>query len=290
MKTHMKLTDLIILVFAVTLGLTLPGHAAVLLDDTWADGTRTEQKLPAKSAWYASKGPLLTATANSMTLSVSTSSVMAVTYFTTNATSPVQLKVGDTLTARFTLTLGKVAAVNKSLGFRLGLVDFAEASYSPQRLTADKFSTSMLGHGVAGYALFQNMGATFNKSTPMDIRKRTTLDDALLSSSDGWTSLGTGPGNTDSFPGFAAGTPYVLQFALQRTGTNSLVISTTWSNTVSGATLATSVTDNTTTNFTYDGIALRSSGEGATTSKIIFSEVKVEWTPAPTPPAPSKHP
>lgn len=290
MKTHMKLTHLIILVFAVALGLTLPGHAAVLLDDTWADGTRTEQNLPTKSAWYASRGPALTAAANSMTLSVSTTSVMAVTYFTSNPTNPVQLAVGDTLTARFTLTLNKVAPANKSQGLKLALVSFADSPLTTKRMSADKFSTSSQGAGVPGYALFQNIGTTFERPAPMDIRKHTSLDLGLLSKSDDWTSLGTGPGTTDAFPGFADGTRYVLQFVLQRTGTNSLAIGTTWSNTVSGATLATSATDGVVTNFNFDGIAVRASGASSTAAKIIFNEVKVELTPTSTPPSASKHP
>jgi len=289
MKAHMKLTRQMTLIFTVALGLALSAHGTVLLDDTWADGTRTDQKLPSKSAWYSSKRSLLTATANSMTLAVSTGSVMAITYFTTNDVSPVRLNVGDKLTATFTLTLGKMAPVNKSLAFRLGLFNFADAKFSPKHVNADKFSTSSQGDGVTGYALFQNMGATFNKSTPMDIRKHTTLNTALLSTSDDWSSLGTGPGNIDAFPGFAEGTQYVLQFALQRTGTNSLAIDASWSNTVSGATLATSVTDGVATNFNFDGIALRSSGFASTTTKIVFHELKVELTPASTT-APAKKP
>jgi hypothetical protein len=290
MKAPMKLTSLIVLASVVALGLTLPAQSAVLLDDTWADGTRTEQKLPTKSAWFVSKSSLLTATANSMTLAISTTSVMAVTYFTTNDASPVQLKVGDTLTARFTLTMDKVAPANKSQGFKLALVNSADSPLTAKRVTADKFSTSSQGYGVPGYALFQNIGATFERSAPLDIRKHTTLDSGLLSKSDDWTSLATGPGAVSSFPGFADGTPYVLQFMLQRTGTNSMVVGTIWSNTVNGATLALSATDGVATNFSFDGIAIRSSGASSSVAKIIFSEIKVELTPSSTPPSASKHP
>lgn len=273
------------------LGLALPGHAAVLLSDTWANGTRTNQNLPTESAWYASTGPSLAAATNSMTLTVRTNAVMAITYFTTNDASPVQLSMGDTLRATFGLTLNGVAAANESQGFRLGLFDFADSTLSPKRLSADRFSNGSQGNGVQGYALFQNMGATFARSAPMDIRKRTTLlGTTLMGSSSFWTSLGTGPDNVGKFSGFANGTRYLLQLALQRTGTNSLVISATWSNTASGATLATSVTDNVATNFNFDGIALRPSGGGSSASKITFNEVKVELVPAATPPSIRKQP
>ncbi|MGD0652576.1 MAG: hypothetical protein ABSA97_15790 [Verrucomicrobiia bacterium] len=281
----MKRLHKVIPTLVALFGLTLPGHAAVLLDDTWADGTHTNQNLPTKSAWYASSGPSLTAAADSMTLSLGSGAVMAITYFTTNAASPVQLSIGDTLRATFRLTLNGVAAANRSQGFRLGLFDFADSNLSPKQLSADRFGSSSQGNGVQGYALFQNMGATFARSAPMDIRKHTTLGTSLLGTSGDWTSLGTGPGNANTFSGFANGTRYILQLALQRMGTNALVISATWSNAASGATLATSVTDNVATNFNFDGIALRPSGAGSSASKITFNEVKVELAPAATPPS-----
>jgi hypothetical protein len=290
MKTRMKYVHSMILMLAITIGLAVPGHAVVLLDDTWADGSRAEQKLPAESAWYCSKGSSLTAAANSMTLAVSTSSIMAVTYFTTNEVSPVQLKVGDTLTARFALTLSKVAAPNKSAAFRVAVCNFADSTLSPKRIAADKFSTGAHGSGVNGYALFQNMGTTFGKSAVVEIRKHTALNFKLLATSDDWTSLGTSPANADGFSGFADGTLYVLQFALQRTGTNSMAIAVTWSNTVNGATLAASGADNVATNFSFDGIAVRSAGFGETAAKIKFSELKIELTPASPPPSVAKHP
>jgi len=289
-KTHVKLARQSILLFTVVFGQVLPGHAAVLLDDTWADGTRTNQNPPTQSAWYASSGPSLTAAAHPMTLSLGSGSAMAITYFTTNAASPVQLSIGDTLRATFRLTLNGVAAANGSQGFRLGLFDFADSNLPPKRLSADRFGSSSQGNGVQGYALFQNMGATFAKSAPMDIRKRTTMGASLLGTSGDWTSLGTGPGNFNAFAGFANGARYILQLALQRTGTNALVISATWSNIASGAALATSVTDNVATNFNFDGIALRPSGAGSSASKITLNEVKVEVAPASTPPSIRKQP
>ena len=286
----MKLMQQMTLTLAVVLGLALPGHAVVLLDDTWSDGKRTDQNLPSRSAWFCSKDSALTATANSMTLAISPKSIMAVTYFTTNDASPAQLKVGDTLTARFALTFSKVAAANKSAAFRVALCNFADSMLSPKRVPADDFSTSSQGSGVNGYALFQNMGVTFGKSAPMDIRKHTALNFKILSTSDDWTSLGTSPASADGFAGLADGTPYVLLFALQRTGTNSLAIAASWSNTVSGATLATSGTDNVATNFSFDGIAIRSSGAGETCSKVTFTGLKIELTPGSTPPPAAKHP
>ena len=272
----MKLLYKVVAALVALFALALPSHAAVLLDDTWADGTRDKQNLPTKSAWYASIGPSLAAAPKSMTLSLGSDAVMVITYFTTNAAGPVQLGVGDTLTATIRLTLSGVAASNESMGFRLGLFDFADSTLSPKRVSNDFSDNNSRDVGVPGYALFQNMGATFGQSSPMDIRKRTTLGYALLGTTGNWTSLAKGPGDTSAFPGFADGTPYTLKLALHRTGTNSLSISATWLNAESGATLSTSVTDSDAANFRFDGIALRPENATQSASKITFNEVKVE--------------
>src|SRR5208283_5836934 len=86
-----------VFVMAAMVGLATPSHAVVILDDTWADGNRNNTSLPTNAAWYASNGSALTTATNSMTLTIGSSAVLAVSYFTTNAASPVQLTIGDTL-------------------------------------------------------------------------------------------------------------------------------------------------------------------------------------------------
>src|SRR5262245_56250441 len=108
---HRRATLILCVVMAF---LALPAFATVYLDDTWADGTRTNQNLPVESAWFSSSGSALTATTNSMNLLLANNAVQAVTYFTTNDTSPLQLGIGDTLTASFRLTFTNVAPPNGS--------------------------------------------------------------------------------------------------------------------------------------------------------------------------------
>ena len=195
------------------------------------------------------------------------------------------MAAGDTLKASIKLTFSGVAGANTSQGFRLGLFDFADSTLSPKRVTADGFSNSSQGSGVQGYCLFQNLGTVFSSAAPMDIRKRTTLADShLLSASGDWTSLATGPGDTNAFPGFANAIQYTLQIALRRTDTNSLVITATWLNNTNGLILSTAVTDAAATNFNFDGIALRPQDAGSSATTITFNEAKVELIPAATPP------
>src|SRR5215831_8296093 len=142
-------------------------RADVLLDDTWADGTRTNQNLPAESAWWFSYGAAVAQT-NSMFVPMRSdnTALLGITYFTDGLTNPVRLAVGESLTFSLQIVLSNVPPANPLLGFRAGLFNFADSSLSPKRVSADGFSNSSQGSGVQGYSLFQNMGTTFNDQVP----------------------------------------------------------------------------------------------------------------------------
>lgn len=255
--------------------------AGVILDDTWADGTRTNQSLPTHSAWFTSSASALTASMNAMTLAMGGSAILNVTYFGTNSSSPVPLEIGDTLVATLRFSFSGVAPANSSLGFRLGIFNFADSTLSPRWATSDGLGGSGgLGTGVQGYALFQNFGVLFDNASPMDLRKRTTVSDiSLLGTSGDYTSLVTGPANTNGFPGFPNGTACVLQWSLHRSNSTTLVLSASWQNLSSGATLSVSVADTNAANFRFDGLALRPQTASQSATNIIFQEVKVELNP-----------
>jgi pectate lyase len=274
-----------IAVVALLIGINLSSPAATVLDDTFADGTRNNQNLPTDSAWFFSTAADVATTTGSMSIATPGSSFMGITYFGANSSSPVSLGVGDMLTASITFTFNNVAPPNTSQNFRLGLFDFADSTLSPKWVTADGFSTSSQGTNVQGYALFQNMGVTFDSASPMNIFKRTTASDSsLLGTSGDWTSQAGGPGNTNNFPGFTNGGQYLLQFSLQRLDSTSLAITVTWQNLATAATLSTSVTDSAASTFNFDGIALRPSGNGSTATNIVFNEVRVDLISAGTSP------
>jgi pectate lyase len=278
----------IILTLVVLLGLASSSFATVFLDDTFADGTRTNQVLPTDSAWWASSA--LSATTGAMSIPVGSSAILAITYFTANTTaSAVLTNVGDTLTATITMTLSGVPGTNTSSGFRIGLFDFAGSGMA--RLTRDFSGNNTMGTNVNGYALFQNMGTTFTTLSPMNIMKRTTTSDGrLLGTTADWGTLSSGPGSTNGFGGFTNSTQYILQLTLQRTATNAVAITTSWLNSSSSGTLVTSVTDTNATDFKFDGIALRPQDNSTSASTIMFNEVKVELIPAATPPSISLDP
>ena len=176
----------VILMFATV----APIRATLLLDDMFADGTRTNQSLPTDAAWFASKGGSLTAVPGAMTMAMGTSAILGVSYFTSDAASPASLGVGDTLVTTITFTLNGVAPLNPSQGFRLAICNFGD-----NRAGADFSSSSSQGANVQGYALFQTMGETFNNATPMDIQEAHDIDGRLAA----------GNGQRLDFPGNRAG-------------------------------------------------------------------------------------
>jgi pectate lyase len=281
MKDHRRIIALLSIIHLAT-----SANAAVYLSDTWADGSRTNQNLPVESAWFSSSGSALTAATNSMNLALGANAVMGITYFTTNDSSPIQLSVGDTLNATFKMKLTDVAPPNTSLGFRIALADFADSALSPKRVIADGFSNSSQGAGVQSYALFQNMGTSFNLAGAMSLRKRTVLSDtSLLGTTGDWTTIGAGPVSSNNFPGFTAGVQYNLQLSLQRTAANTIIVSASWLNTATGGFISAGFFDFTATNFSFDGIAFRPQQASQAASNITFVLVRVETTSSPVPPA-----
>jgi hypothetical protein len=137
-----------------------------------------------------------------MTLTVAANALQIITYFTPfSGSPPIQLNIGDTLTATFRMMFNGVPPNGStSQGFRFGLFDFADGSNSPLRVSSDGFSSSSQGSFVQGYSLFGKMYGTFSDATPIDIRKRTALSDgSLLGTSGDWTSLAKSSLTTNSF-------------------------------------------------------------------------------------------
>lgn len=279
----MKRTLFILTLAAVVL-FRMDSQATIILDDTFADGTRNNQSLPTDAAWFVSTPADWSTTTGAMTLAMPSGAIMGVSYFGAGSSTPVSLAAGDTLTVTLKFTFNGVAVGNTSSGFRVGLFDFADSTLTPKWTTADLSGNNVLGNGVQGYALFQNMGTTFNNASPMNLEKRTTTSDSgLLGTSGDYTSLGTGPGSTNRFGGFVAGTQYSLQLSVTRSNSTTLIISATWMNVTNGASLTTTVMDTGAASFNFDGIGFRPSGSSSSASTIAFNEVKVEYTSAGAP-------
>ena len=258
----------------------LPGWDFTLLDDKWSGGTRSVQNLPAQSAWFVSGSSTnLTAAVNALTFWNGTNAVEGITYFTPNATTPVSLGIGDILKATLTVVLTGVAAPNTAQGLRVGLFDFVDSTLLPQRVSADGFAAAGQGNGVQGYCLFQNLGATLQGTTPVDIRARTNLSSgSLLATNSDFLSL-TGTAASNNFPGFSAGQQYVLTLTLTRTAASSLAFSASWLNTTTGGTFSNCATNTSATCFRFDGLALWSQTATNSATNITLNEFKMDYIP-----------
>jgi hypothetical protein len=279
----MKLFSKTGLALAAVVGLGLSACAQVILDDTWADGTRNNGNLPWESAWFSSdsSGASLTAAPGSMTGAIPTGSVLWTTFFAP-AGSPVTLAVGDVLTAKVVFTPTVVGALNTSRGLRLGLYNFANGG---TRMTADGYSTgsgtAAPGANVLGYMLNMNFGTTFGVDSPLQIMERTAVSSInLMGASGDYTTLSSGPAGSLNAPAFRDGVQYTLQFSVTRTGADSADVTTRFSG--DGLDISHTATDSAGANAAFDAFAIRPSGSANVATSLVFSEFEVTVIPEPS--------
>ena len=256
-------------------GLALPSHAFVLVDDTWADGNRTDQNLPTESAWFASTTPSLTTPpgGGSMIGTVPpTNAALWLTYFTPPGT-PATLFVGDTLKATLVFTPDNVATGTPptSRGLRIGLFNYADGG---TRVAGDTFSASDAnGQNVKGYMLAVNFVQTFT-TTPLQILERTgTANTNLMGTTAAYTTLGNG-GGASGDPGFANGTQYTLEFSVTRTAPDVVVITARFFG--PNLDISYSATDLSDTTYAFDCFAIRPTGATSSAATFTFTRFQVD--------------
>ncbi len=266
------------------LTLTLTGHAAVLVDDTWADGSRSNGPMSAtNSIWYASTsaagGTNLTAVPNTMTFWTAASARMILTYFTPTNTTQT-LAVGDTLKVTLQFTPSNVATQNNSGGLRIALVNYGGSN----RVNADGYSASGAnGAGVTGYMNNVNFGQTFGLTRPIDTRQRTNITSSdLLGTLNVYERLTNGPSVTTGTPGFSNAVSYTFQFIISRTDLSTVTLTSYFFG--PGLAITNTAVDAADPTVSFDAVAFRAGDDITTASSFDFSEYKVELIPgAPLP-------
>lgn len=164
--------------------------ATVLLDDTWADGTRTNTALPTESAVFASAAGSATTSVGSLSYAQGTSSQRLATYFAPDG-SPIQLAVGDVLKATIEFAPKTMLYDVTSRNFRVGLFH----DLTNNQISADGFNDAG-GSGdpwedAEGYAIFMPLTTGVSGNTgPFQINKRTVLsgNTSLLGSGSAYTT------------------------------------------------------------------------------------------------------
>lgn len=278
----MKLPHIPLTAALTICGVVLSAHAqtdTLLLDDTFADGTRNNTSYPTESAWFASTASTLAVVPGTLTGTDGSGSVMWLTYLDTAATT---LGVGDTFQLTLDFNVNGVAAQNPNRGVRIGLFDFTGGT----RVTSDTFSTGSgtgaPGAGVEGYMLNLNVGSTFGAAGPIQVNVRTNIPSVSLegTSADFSAVPGTANGAIGD-PGLSNNVPYVLTFSVTRTGASTAQINAS----IVGANLdvTNQAIDSTFAHFAFDNLAVRPNGNATGAGTWNFTEVRADLLSVPEP-------
>ena len=282
------------LITALTLftGFVLQSSATVIVDDTWADGSRTNAPVSSSSAlWYVNTSTdstnVLRTTVGSMALTNAASSRLALGYFTADPASPVSLAVGDALKLTLVFTpVGTLtnAPASSANNVRIGLY-YTDPANGGIRTNRDisfigASSAPGSGTGASGYLMGLNFATAFTRDTPIEFRARTNVSSPnLMGSTTGfYEQVGSsGPAGQMGLPAFAAGTTYTLAITITRYATSNVL-----SATLNGGALnlAWSATDPTHLSYTkFDTFAFRCVTAADTADAFVFTDFKVETIP-----------
>ena len=163
---------------------TLLGNQCVqgwlYLDETWADGDRTNQNLTDSAAWFSnSASSTLTATSDnggSMTQSPTTGIVLC--YFTQTQGDLVTLEVGQTIRMKYDISFSGVPDPVTAGYLRAGLFDMSTKA----RITGDSTGSNNASFvGAAGYAVEFN-GAYKDRTGDIKRRNHDATSNNLISS------------------------------------------------------------------------------------------------------------
>lgn len=277
-------------------GMLARGYSAILVNDTWQDGTRTDPAAPTysengtdsdadgdlESAWF-NTGATMTASTGHLVTTVGTGSASWTTYFTPEGSEISLSGPGDAMKLTWVFTPTGVATSGTSQNFRLAIVNAPSGS----RLTADGSPASA---AYTGYAMFMNMATTLGNSRPFNLMGRNVASSDLLSTSGNWAPLTNGA--TSGNHGYDSGTPYTFAITMTRNAAGGLEIAATMSGgTLNGSgTASLTYTDAAPSSFSFDTFAVRPSGSASTASQFDTALFKAEFIPGATPPSISQDP
>ncbi len=258
----------------------LSTQAQVLLNDTWADGSRTEQNLPTESQWFnGGTGATLTPSVGHLVMGVpATSSASWTTYFAAEGSEATLANTGDTIKLTWTFTPANVNLNNTSQNFRLALVNTPGAD----RLAADGAPGTA---AYTGYGMFMNLGQTLGNSNPFRLMERNVASGAMLGTSGDWAGLANGA--TSGNHGYDSGTAYTLEMTLTRNALSGLdfLVTMTGGTLNNSGSASLTFTDATPNSFSFDTFSLRPSGASTTADSFDTTLVKVELSQVPEPTA-----
>lgn len=173
-------------------------YADILLNDSFADGSRAESKRPAEAAVWVGREGDVTVAAGALSTKMGPSSQKIWTYFT--ETEPVALVVGQKLTASISFIPRKVLAESTSRSLRIGLFHDPTSPRVEDDVNNDGGGGGAPWTDAQGYAVQVLItGGEYSSTKPFDLGKRTNLASASL--------LGT----SGDYTKMSGGTPVALQ-------------------------------------------------------------------------------
>jgi hypothetical protein len=266
-----------------------PVEAAVIVNDSWADGGRDNGPDPQDSNWWASSSPNgIEVSVGSLGMVTGTSGRGIHTIFPTQTLA----NVGDKLVATYTFTTPATVGSGGAAGFRAGLFDTLGRAGLDADITASSgspnpvyglFSTPT--DALPGYMLDMDVGTG---TEDLNFRQHDTVPTAmtptgrLMGTTSGFTSISSsGP---DGAYALAPNTTYTGSLTIMRTSATDMQLTGTL------GTASHTVTDA----FDSDDFGMlafwansnlfgTSATPGEANNGIDFSNVQVEFIPVPEP-------
>lgn len=255
-------------------------RADVLLDDSWADGSRAESKRPAEAAVMVGRPADVAVSARSLSTKMGESSQKIWVYFTDG--EPVTLKDGETLTASVSFILRGKLEPTTSRNFRFGVFHDATDPRVETDVNSDAGGDAAPWKDSQGYAVQILLTGDANTYTkPLDLGKRVNEESQSL--------LGT----SGDYAKMSGGTPapiesdkeYTATLAIKRVSAKHNDITTslsqgdqqlaTWSLSDNGSSLGAAAPCD-----KFDQLFIRISDGATTAERIDFTNFKVEVTGA----------
>lgn len=169
-----------------------PGHADVLLNDSFGDGSRSESKRPAEAPVWVGREADVTVAAGALATKMGESSQKIWTYF--SESEPVTLAVDQKLTASISFIPRKLLAETTSRSLRIGLFHDPTSPRVEDDVNNDGGGPGAPWTDAQGYAVQVLItGGEYSSTKPFDLGKRTNLASAsLLGTSGDYTKMSGG--------------------------------------------------------------------------------------------------
>jgi hypothetical protein len=271
-----------LLLFLVTCLMCGLSYGGVLLDETWADGTRDDTNLPTESATWVSDSGLVTVGVGSFAFTQDGSSNRMWTHFAADG-SPVTMSVGQQLVTTIKFTPTGLYAHDKE-SFRFGVFHDSTSSQVNNDSNDDGGGTGDPWADSKGYGVFLPLSnGVGSVSDNPEVGKHTGFSGtSLMGSSGDWTKDDLTSGDVIA----TSGEMHTITFELDYVSASQMDLIFTISDT--GGMLSTlTISDDGSTlgtdpiNTQFDHLFFRFSKAAETADVLDFHELKVELIPEP---------